>query len=224
MSTCDSCAAGTYSSAAGSTSCASCAAGTYSGLGASACTSCAAGTYSGLGASACTSCAANTYSAAGASSCSECTRGFYSAGNASSCSPCNVAALASKYKSTYNGTNYTYTCDSGHVSITEKATGNVVVSSMGVTLAAGVPICYVQEGKYTTWDQVPIVFENCSYVTSSMQLKDLSKTVTSAMSSVNSNDLTQSNINECGVYAVYGDRISSIGSTFPSVLPSVYYR
>ena len=87
---CKACPAGKYSATAGATSCDTCAAGTYSKGGATSCTKCSAGTYQDkTGQSSCIKCPAGQYSASsGLSSCKKCSVGTYSSEGWARCETC----------------------------------------------------------------------------------------------------------------------------------------
>ena len=90
-SSCQACAAGTYSTAAGVRQCTACPTGATSSAGSSGCT-CNAG-YSQTSGTACAACQPNSYSSAGAASCT-CNSGFYLVG-AGSCAACQTCPSTS---------------------------------------------------------------------------------------------------------------------------------
>ncbi len=78
---------------------------------------------------------------------------------------------------------------------------------MNSTIQDTTPRCYLQPGDYTGYD-VPVVFKNCSY-----QGTNLSKTVTSRLTEVNSVDFSSAETCE-GVTPVHVDSASATyGST-----------
>ena len=165
-SSCDSCAAGKYTSSTGQSSCSSCAAGTYNtGTGNTGCTTCSAGTYNtGTGNTSCTTCPAGSYctggtakatcptgytSAAGtkaqASCYISCTGGYIASAGASSCTACPAGKAKSTHTVNYGGTSSCDTCTSGYWSPGGVASCNSCPSGYGNSAVGsdGANDCYM---------------------------------------------------------------------------------
>jgi hypothetical protein len=93
---CDPCAAGYFSSSAGSTSCTKCFAGTFSSsAGASSCGSCGCGTFSAPGATSCSTCASGRYAlGTGNTICSLCSGGMVPTPSQCGCTSCSAGTYA----------------------------------------------------------------------------------------------------------------------------------
>eukprot|EP00438_Fugacium_kawagutii_P017000 Skav232630 [mRNA] locus=scaffold12:172875:181436:+ [translate_table: standard] len=91
---CESCAAGTFSSA-GSSKCQKCVTGKFSSVGSSNCSDCLPGTVSSPGSWACDVCPGGTFAAAGSGVCNACPVGQVSSPNSAACHSCESIFIRS---------------------------------------------------------------------------------------------------------------------------------